>query len=430
LIFTSGADINQTVNVSTTAGNIRYTASGSIIMQDGVSTRSNNAGNGLVEYVAAQNVTMSQVISDKTVNITATNGSVTDGLSGTNPNIQAVDANLVAAAGIGTNSAFIYTTVEQISLNSSASGAWIMETDALKLSASTLSSDLVVSSGAMEQAGNLTSSNGSVSLKSSGTIVMGAGTATTVNNKTIGYESASDMGVSILNAGTGNVTLKTSTTHEIYDVANNTSNNVTAATLNMIGHGVFGKGAKFDDVSIKTLESRAIDTNVSRVYVASSVNSEGVLQILPGPTTSALLKEANQWSVQLVNQGLFMSSGDMIASDLSITKTGFQDVEAVEYIRYLDLQMLNDLSSKSGSITNSTPVGRILEINNLNRMNRIDFEQDIFSSDYSESVEMQFNGVFNELSIMPDFSDDMATFSLMDTDDVLVFDYWTEDILI
>ncbi|MCJ8345782.1 hypothetical protein MJH12_09595, partial [bacterium] len=234
--------------------------------------------------------------------------------------------------------------------NTNSGGIYIDEKDALIITSMSSSENLVVNASQITQSGNVSSVSGSVHLKSSSSITMATNAQTTVNNKTISYEANGNIGLATLNAGTGHVDLKTSHIGEILDVHNDGNTNVTASTMNMIGHGAFGRGVNSSDASIAELKSKAIETNVSRVFLANSSTEDASVDVLIGKDTLATLIEKDAYSLQFVNKGLFLNSGTQLQSANTVDTSSNDAVSEYKFTKQLDYQLLNYLAKKSDQL--------------------------------------------------------------------------------
>ena len=139
----------------------------SIAMADGKKASSLIVGNtGAVSFTAAQAITVSLIEAGGTISLTATNGAITDGLTGTNPNLDGETATvtLTAGAGIGTGASPIQTRVDRLAASVTTSGGlFIREATSLRIfsGTNTFAVDLSAPSANM----NISTVNGSITVE-------------------------------------------------------------------------------------------------------------------------------------------------------------------------------------------------------------------------------------------------------------------------
>ncbi|MCJ8346765.1 hypothetical protein MJH12_14585, partial [bacterium] len=514
--ISAGGSITQNVNIFTNDGDINFSA-GSYIFMNSVSTlKANKSGNASITLNAKDDVSISKIDSDATINITSTQGKISDNLVSEDANLIATHLKVVAANGIGTSSEDLDTQVASLELsNTSSGGIYIDELDQVEIQSIAASNDVLIDAAGIVQSGNivstggalrlvssagitmnsntstradqssiqynasgeviitqldsstdisiegskitqradLTSSTGSILLKSASSILMSSGTKSSVNGKSISYIADGNIELSQLDTQSGHVDLKTNTASEILDVNNNHETNVTANSLNMMGHGAFGRGINIDDAGFTELKKKAIETNVSKVFIANSNTEDAIAEVLIGKETALTMIETNDYSLQLVNKGLFLNSKTILASDYSVETSGFDAVEEFKFTKQVDYQLLDFLAKNSDDLVNqvqalklkaqspSTPVeatGYLSSIafRNTNSLQESEFDQSLNSMDQvlnldSEIIEVDFLSL-EDNNIIPGFGLNYIDDSILEDeeDESFMFEYWIEDIAI
>ncbi|MCJ8347162.1 hypothetical protein MJH12_16600, partial [bacterium] len=336
----------------TASGDINFQAGTSITMKDLTTLTASKSGQSTITLNAVNDIAISQINSENSISITSTLGKLSDNTISEDANLTTTNLVVVAATGIGSTSNDLDTQVAILTAtNTSSAGIYIDEKDSLTITSINASHNLLVKATQITQSGNISSVSGSVHLKSSSSITMATNAQTTVNDKTISYEANGNIGLATLNAGSGHVDLRTSHIGEILDVHNDGNTNVTASTMNMIGHGAFGRGAETSDASIAALKNKAIETNVNKVYMANSNTEDANVDVLIGKDTLATLIEKDAYSLQFVNKGLFLNSDTQIASNNMIEIGASDSVSEYKFTKQIDYQLLDYLAKKSDQLT-------------------------------------------------------------------------------
>ncbi|MCA2995520.1 MAG: hypothetical protein ING97_11330, partial [Gemmatimonas sp.] len=127
-LTSASANISQGTNITTVNGSVSLSASTGITMTDGVETNA-GASNGAVSYsTTTGNLAVSRILAGGTaggtVSLTATAGTITDNLTGDNPNVVGDTATLtlVAGAGAGTAAAPLRSQVAELGATVTTSG--------------------------------------------------------------------------------------------------------------------------------------------------------------------------------------------------------------------------------------------------------------------------------------------------------------------
>ena len=485
-------------------------------MKDFVTLSAKKSGEATITLNANDDIQITQINSDKTINITSTNGKLIDGSSVETPNLISNHLKLVSSNGVGTSTNDLDTQVNTIEItNSKSGGVYIDEVNQLNVNSINSFSDIVLDAVGITQSGDMISTSGSINVRSTSGIVMSSNTKTaasqgsinysatdaltvskldalnsidlnaskitqtgniksivgsvqlrsessismtqntktSVDNKSITYIANGDINLSILDSKSGNIDLKTNDTSEILDVNNNHETNITANTFNMIGHGAFGRGINADDASFTNLKNKAIETNVSRVYISTSNKEDAQVEILIGKDTSATLIEKSQYSLQFVNNGLFLNSTSLLQSDNVIDTSGFDAVEEYKFTKVVDYQQLDFLAKNSDDLADKVQANRrsklsklmpeaVMNENIVQSLSSIQssniFQESGFDNDFKSNDDiLSLNSDIDFLSLednnmIPAFGLNYIDDSILDNeeDEGLMFEYWIENIAI
>lgn len=136
-VVSSLANVNVGGDISSAGGAVSVQAKTSVTMVDGKKISSLNVGDtGAVTLLAGTGMTVSLIEADGTITLTAQNGAITDGLSGTGPNLDGDTATAILSAtqGIGAAGLALHTRVATLSAaNTTSGGLYVQEATALRL---------------------------------------------------------------------------------------------------------------------------------------------------------------------------------------------------------------------------------------------------------------------------------------------------------
>ena len=196
LQLTGGTGVTHTADgdlATTLTGTIRVTATeNDVTMADGTVY---GTGSGTVTVLAAGNVRLGEITTTSSgLNVTATAGAITDSTGAEAANLTSSGtATLTAAAGIGTSTADIDTTIGTLVATNHTSGdIYVQETDNLTLSRAIqgTAGDIQIVAGGTLTVGDGNSPTPAVSTAGAGTIVLDANGATSDLVLTRGIQSA------------------------------------------------------------------------------------------------------------------------------------------------------------------------------------------------------------------------------------------------
>jgi len=191
-----------------------------------------------------------------------------------------------------------------------------------------------------------------VTLRAQGDIAMTASTTTTSVNGSVLYDAGGNLSVSTIHAAGGNVTLKAGDNGEITDTFGDNARNVTASGLNMIGHGAISSAVAADAATMTSLRQKAIETKADRIFVASASRTQGMMDVQIGQEAIGILRDNKGWSVQFVNEGLFVPSMNYIALDGISIPAYDNTARGWKFVRDIDYQLLNHLAEMSDTLHN------------------------------------------------------------------------------
>jgi|GEM_PF-5885927 len=276
LALTGGTGVSHTAAgdlLTGGVGTIGVTATtGGITMADGTTY---STGSGAITLLANSSVALGRLSTSGPVNVTATNGSITDSTAGEgagNENIAGGTVTLTAATGVGATGAAgeIDTAATTLIASSATGGIFLAETDSVAIGplATTTSGDIVlVAGGAVTTSGNLTTAgNGNLSV------------STTAGGITLSHN--------VIANGTGNVSL---------DAAGNivqTAGTVNGEIVRLISTASIGTAGQRIQLDAKHVAARANgdiyltvnDSNQDGVIIGAE---DGAADGLAGLTTSA-----------------------------------------------------------------------------------------------------------------------------------------------
>jgi hypothetical protein len=133
ITFKASTDITQNADISSTGGEISLNAGTSITMADGTHTVDiSDEHTGGIIYTAKQDIALSIIESDKSIQLKAESGNITDNLtSNENPNLIGKDIEIVLTAntGIGTSTEDIDTQIKALIAETISGGIFIQEVD-------------------------------------------------------------------------------------------------------------------------------------------------------------------------------------------------------------------------------------------------------------------------------------------------------------
>ncbi|MBV5302877.1 MAG: hypothetical protein JZU70_01545, partial [Chlorobium sp.] len=195
-LSSNAANIAQGGNISTVNGEVKWIASTGITMTDGTTT---NAGvsHGTVIYTTTNgNIVVSQILAGGTtggaINLTATAGAITDGLTGDTVNLlgDTATATLIAGAGIGTDNLALQMQVAALAATvTNSGGLYVRERTSLTTNAITIAGSaggdvkIVTDNGGIIVAGAFsnTATSGNILLSTTETPAEGTTTGDTAN---------------------------------------------------------------------------------------------------------------------------------------------------------------------------------------------------------------------------------------------------------
>ncbi|MCA9396602.1 MAG: hypothetical protein KC649_05475, partial [Candidatus Omnitrophica bacterium] len=316
-------------------------ADGSITMADGSLVDSN----GAVTLSAREDVALSQVISDSTVNVTASTGSITDNTAAEDANIEGTVVTLTAKEGIGTHIAGADIDLNVDSLNAHVTGVGslhVQESDDINLL-------------------DLDTFDGSINV-----VAGGAVTATDVEstfNKNDNDISITGTSIALVdvNAGTQGDVVLTATAGSITDGG---AVSVIADDLTMTATDSVGAtGLDYIDTQVQNIEGSA-GTGVFRINNTGALTVGGVEggsavtgvtsaggEILIGASSPLTIDEdvthSGTGRVTLISNGSSASDNLTINANIEHTGTGLVDLIAGNDIR---LSSGSQISTVSGNI--------------------------------------------------------------------------------
>ncbi|MCK9275891.1 MAG: hypothetical protein M0P57_12465, partial [Syntrophales bacterium] len=194
-----------------------------------------------------------------------------------------------------------------------------------------------------------------VSVKAGNDIVMTSTAATMSQNGAVMYEAGNDLIVAIIDATGGGVTLKAGMSGEILDATEDSSVNVSADVLNFIGRGIQNRVAEADGLIMAQMKEKAIETNAADIYVASNDIKPTKLDIQIGEKATAILRDAEGWSIQFVNEGIFIPSFTYNTLNGITAPSSIYGLTDWAYAREINYQLLDHLAADTEMVRRLTP---------------------------------------------------------------------------
>jgi len=393
-------------DITAAGGLVSLQSAGAIVMSDGHTVSSlNQLDTGAVTLVAGSGIALSHIVADGTIALTAQNGAINDILTGNGPNLDGdtASAALAATTGIGAAGAAIQTRLAGLSLaNTISGGAFINEATGLRLdgagayavdlagttanlSVATVdgallvlkavrstgaSGNLLLKSGeALEATGadldvraNITSTNGSISLISSDSVLVdnqGAGApliatlksdqtieikadnaitmealaALQTNNNNVRLEAAGgSITLGTISTGTGSISLRAGADildGQLDDAASPRTVNLAASALRMEAAGRIGSTGDSLEVQAGKLAFAAGSGSYIAGTGASSLATVGpiaVKRVASDGTSSALSDGAALSGAS--SMGDLALSGGALTIDAAMSASGNLRVSA------------------------------------------------------------------------------------------------------
>ncbi|XPV82667.1 MAG: beta strand repeat-containing protein [Halarcobacter sp.] len=291
-------DITQDGDINSTSGTITLSSiAGSIIMNNDTLTKSSNSAD--ITLNAANNIKLSLVSTTANVNLSATNGYISDNLSAETANVIADVLTINSNTGVGTSVDDINTTVSNIDITNATSGdIYVKETDTLTIDAITQSSNLgvvnIVSSlGDITQDGAISSVAGNIDVVSSaGSIIMNSGKNTTSTSGVVTYTANTNVALSVIDTSS-NVNI-TATNGNISDNLDTEDANIKGTTTVVSLVAATGIGASGDaDIDTTIASLTASNTTSGDIFIQESDDLSITSLSALGTTGNAVVSTIN-----------------------------------------------------------------------------------------------------------------------------------------
>ncbi|MBI5484424.1 MAG: hypothetical protein HY888_08185, partial [Deltaproteobacteria bacterium] len=195
-----------------------------------------------------------------------------------------------------------------------------------------------------------------ISVRSGGSISMAAGSVAASVAGSISLRAGGSLSLATVNAAAGNVTLAAGSQGRIIDVANDTLVNVTANTINIIGRGQTNSSVALNMAQLEALQLPAIETSARNIYVSAGTNNATATDVRIGAEAVAVLREASAWSLQFVNNGIFVPSVSYIPQSGISAPAAITGANDWNFVRDFDFQLLSHLGSKAETIRSAKMV--------------------------------------------------------------------------
>ncbi|MFT5662277.1 MAG: hypothetical protein ACI9TV_002927, partial [Sulfurimonas sp.] len=209
------------------------------------------------------------------------------------------------------------------------------------------------------------------------------------------------------------------------DTDNDSSINVVANELNIFGKGVSGNNTLLNQDTLVDLQNKAIDTQVSKIHVATSNDSEMELRI--GTESLGILLEKDNWALQFVNSGFTTPSLGQLGAQVNST---YETVNDWSFTKEVDYPLLN-------SVSQAVLEDLVFKVGNTDKVAFRAYETTSFSIDKIFTLDTSNFEVLDYSSMIPTFGLQKIDNNILVDDDVLtvdeidnLFEYWVEDIAI